>query len=158
MSDPTWSFLVRHGALGTIDVLKKVQKRAVNMVNGLGDLTYEQKLHKLGLEPLADRRAYADSVLMYKTLPGISSVKKDTWVHLLERNEHLTRATAGLFQLRAPFARTDTRKNYYTVRICDMWNALPNDLRGAKSVRLFKFAYRSYMQRTRRGQGDQHRQ
>jgi ribonucleases P/MRP protein subunit RPP40 len=43
-----------------IDVLEKVQKRAVNMVNGLGDLTYEQKLQKLGLEPLADRRAYAD--------------------------------------------------------------------------------------------------
>jgi hypothetical protein len=59
-----------------IDMLENVQKRAVNMVNGLGDLTYEQKLHKLDLGPLADRRAYADLVLMYKMLHGISSVKK----------------------------------------------------------------------------------
>jgi hypothetical protein len=143
-----------------IDMLEKVQKRAVNMVNGLGGLTYAQKLETLGLEPLADRRDTADLVLMYKTWHGVSTMEKDTWVNLLERTEHLTRAATGHFQLRTPFARTDTRKNYYTVRICDMWNALPSDtgIRGAKSVQLFKFAYRKYMQRTRRGQGDQHGQ
>jgi hypothetical protein len=56
-----------------IDMLEKVQKRAVNMVNGLGGLEYDEKLAALGLEPLADRREFADSLLMFKILNGYCS-------------------------------------------------------------------------------------
>jgi hypothetical protein len=55
--------------------------------------------------------------------------------------------------IKKPFARTDKRQNFFTVRICDMWNGLPKDIRAAKNVAHFKRNYRTHVMRTRRGQG-----
>jgi hypothetical protein len=65
-----------------IEVLEKVQKRAVNMVNGLAGLEYEEKLAALGLELLADRREFADLMLMYKILNGHCTVNRTYWAEL----------------------------------------------------------------------------
>jgi hypothetical protein len=45
-----------------ISTLEKVQKRAVNMINGLRQESYEGKLKELGLQSLKERReeAYLD--------------------------------------------------------------------------------------------------
>jgi hypothetical protein len=53
-----------------IELLERVQKRAVNMVNGLKSTAYEEKLLELGMESLADRRIEADLTMMYKILNG----------------------------------------------------------------------------------------
>jgi hypothetical protein len=138
-----------------IDILEKVQKRAVSMVNGLNGLTYDEKLVALGLEPLLERRKFADLMLMFKVLNGYCTVNKELWASVIDRQNMVTRWAAGHLQLRKPLARTEKRSNYYTVRICDMWNELPNVVRAAKTVRQFKCAYRKYMQSTRRGPGNQ---
>jgi ribonucleases P/MRP protein subunit RPP40 len=137
-----------------IDVLEKVQKRAVNMVQGLAGMSYEQKLVELGLESLQDSRVQADLVLMYKIISNKCTVNRDIWPSLLVRTEQRTRATNDTLQLRIPFARTDLRKNFNTVRVCDIWNRLPIDIRAAKTVRQFKCTYRKLMS-TRRRPGDE---
>jgi ribonucleases P/MRP protein subunit RPP40 len=138
-----------------IDLLERVQKRAVNMVNGLGGLTYEQKLSELKLESLNDRRTFADLVLAYKVLNDKCTVSKDNWFQKLSRTDNVTRASADNLQVRIPFARTELRKNFYTVRICDIWNRLPYDVRAANTVQKFKFTYRKHMQSVRQRPGDQ---
>jgi ribonucleases P/MRP protein subunit RPP40 len=50
------------------EVLEKVQKRAVNQVQGLRGATYEQKLEEIGLDTLEYRRKEADMVLVYKVM------------------------------------------------------------------------------------------
>jgi hypothetical protein len=45
-----------------IEVLERVQKRAVNMVGGLAGKSYEEKLAELRLDSLSDRRIEADLV------------------------------------------------------------------------------------------------
>jgi hypothetical protein len=137
-----------------IDMLETVQKRAVSMVNGLNGLSYEEKLVTLGLEPLVERRKFADLLLMFKVLNGYCTVNKNLWATVNERTNMATRMTAEHLKLRKPLARTDKRSNFYTIRICDMWNGLPNDVRAAKTVRQFKCAYRNFKQSTRRGPGD----
>jgi Reverse transcriptase (RNA-dependent DNA polymerase)/Endonuclease-reverse transcriptase len=149
-SSPAWSPWHQKD----IEVLERVQKRAVNMVQGLAGLTYEQKLTELGLESLYDRRVFADLVLIYKVISNKCTVNKNNWPSLMTRTEQHTRATTDPLKLQVPFARTELRKNFYTVRVCDSWNKLPLDVRAAKSVRLFKFNYRKLMS-TRQRPGDQ---
>jgi hypothetical protein len=133
-------------------MLEKVQKRAVSMVNGLSGLSYEEKLENLGLEPLVERRKFADLLLMFKVLNGYCTVNKKLWATINERTNMVTRRTAEHLKLRKP--RTEKRSNFYTIPICDMWNELPNDVRAAKTVRQFKCAYRNFKLSTRRGPGD----
>jgi hypothetical protein len=145
-ASPAWSPWL----LKDIDILERVQKRAVGMVNGLGGLSYEEKLEALNMETLADRREYADLLLIYKVLNGICTVKKNKWVVMLTRPDQVTRAASDPLKLRKPFARTDIQKNYFTVRICDLWNRLPISIRAAKTVRKFKTTYREFKTHTSR--------
>jgi hypothetical protein len=101
------------------------------------------------------RREFADSLLMFKILNGYCTVNRTYWAELNARQNMVTRAAAEHLQLRKPLARTEKRKNFYTVRICDLWNKLPINVRAAKSVRQFKLNYRKHKLSTRRGPGDQ---
>jgi hypothetical protein len=136
-----------------IDALERVQKRAVNMVQGLGGLPYEEKLDALGLQTLSERRTDADLLLMYKVHSGKSTVNPDLWYQPASRPGQQTRASSDLLNVKKPFARTDIRQNFYTVRICDLWNGLPNYVRAARTVAKFKFNYRQHKQSTRQRQG-----
>jgi ribonucleases P/MRP protein subunit RPP40 len=72
-------------------VLEKVQKRAGNIVSGLGDRSYEEKCKLLGLDTLKERRAEDDLVMMYKVMNGFSTVNKENWVSPQTRNRNITR-------------------------------------------------------------------
>jgi hypothetical protein len=137
-----------------IDTLEKVQKRAVSMVNGLTGATYAEKLAEIGLDSLSDRRAEADLVQMYKIIHGFSTVNKRYWFDMATRTVNITRMAANELCVKIPFARTDKRKNFYTVRIGEMWNGLPKNIRAAKSVAHFKRIYRTYAQSNHRGPGE----
>jgi hypothetical protein len=50
-----------------VEVLERVQKMAVSMVNGLNG-TYLDKLAQLGMQTLTQRRNEADLVLVYKII------------------------------------------------------------------------------------------
>ena len=67
---PAWSPWL----LGDIDILEKVQRRAVNMVVGLKGQNYEDKLVELGLRSLEDRRKRIDLVQTFKIVHGIDKI------------------------------------------------------------------------------------
>ena len=58
-----------------IRTLESVQRRFTKKLNGLHDLTYEQRLQVLNLDSLEVRRIRADLVLTFKIIRGISRVK-----------------------------------------------------------------------------------
>ena len=63
---PAWSpWLVQD-----IEILERVQKKAVNFIVGLSGKTYEEKLSELNLTSLADRRKKFDLVQTFKILNG----------------------------------------------------------------------------------------
>ena len=51
-----------------IDLIEGVQRRAARMVPGFKDLIYEQRLMKLGLMNLVERRARGDMIETYKLI------------------------------------------------------------------------------------------
>ena len=57
-----------------IEILEKVQRRAVNFITILKGVTYEDKLEELGILSLVVRRSRADLIQVFKILKGIDDV------------------------------------------------------------------------------------
>ncbi len=74
-ASPVWS----PWHIGDIEILEKVQRRAVNFITGLKGVTYEDKLKELGILSLVDRRSRADLIQVFKILKGIDDVDSSSW-------------------------------------------------------------------------------
>ena len=64
---------------GDITTLEQVQHRFTRIVSGMGNLTYEERLAKLGLTTLQDRRVRGDMIETFKILTEKVDVNPDTW-------------------------------------------------------------------------------
>ena len=92
-------------------------------LNGLHDLTYEQRLQVLNLDSLEVRRIRADLVLTFKIIRGISRVKISDFFTV----STATKTRGHCYKLSMPKVRTDIRKYFFSSRIVKVWNALPTD-------------------------------
>jgi len=141
-SSPAWNpWLARD-----IEILERVQMRAVKMVGGLAGTTYQERLDELGLQSLEARRNEADVLLMHKVIHGACKVNGEKW-HNARSGARTgarpqTRAATDLTRLEQPRARLEVRRNFYTVRIANGWNQLPQDLRETAKPSTFKQALR----------------
>jgi len=125
---------------GDIDSLERVQKRAISMVSGLGNKTYEERLQELGLTTLEARRDEICLSEMFKIMRGISNVKSSTWFDPVAATDggRQTRLAADPLNVKLPPARLEIRRNFFSVKICEKWNKLPRKVKESKNVRLFK--------------------
>lgn len=131
---PAWS----PWAVGDIEVIERVQKRAINMVSGLTGRTYEDKLSELGLTTLLERRVKLDMVQTYKIINRVDDVNAETWFKLTGISNRSTRSTSYHKNITLTTSRTETRKNFFSSRVAPTWNSLPTELKECKSVQLFK--------------------
>ena len=67
-----WSPKARHGNWGTILEIEDVQRTFTRMVSGMDGLSYEERLKKLKLTTLFERRMRGDLIETYKILNKIS--------------------------------------------------------------------------------------
>ncbi len=70
-----------------IDIIEKVQRRATKKLPGFKDLSYEERLRKLGLFTLAFRRLRGDPIEVYKIVSGLSDPETAPDLHLLGETE-----------------------------------------------------------------------
>ena len=124
-----------------IDLLEKVQVRAVKQIRGLKGKTYEEKLSELNLPSLAERRKRADMIETFKIVKGHNNVDMSTWFQKVNSNGTQTRNSSHPDNLKKPQSKTDIRKNFFSDRVINSWNNLPHDLKSAPSVKSFKRNY-----------------
>ena len=106
-----------------IEVLEKIQRRTTELVPSLKQLPYEERLSRLNLMPLEERRLRGDLIETYKILKGIDKVNQAKFVKLTQ--EHRTRGhELKIFKPRLKKGLLP-RKNFFSVRVVNAWNSLP---------------------------------
>ena len=134
-SIPAWS----PWSQGDIDILERVQKRAVNLITGLKGKSYLEKLQEIGLVSLEARRSRFDLVQTFKIIKGFNRVNRDIWFEFVgPDNPRPTRLTSHQSNIIPKRSRTDPRLNFFSNRVVNSWNTLPAEIKDAKSLNMFK--------------------
>ena len=140
-STPAWNPWTRKD----IEMLEKVQERALRQITSLGHLTYSEKLDRLGLSTLEDRRERADMVQVWKILHVYDDVEESKWfTRSANVANRTTRSTDCAFNIREKPFNTEIRKNFFSVRVCKPWNNIPSDIRSQNNLVTFKNQYDSW--------------
>ncbi len=150
---------------GDIETLENVQKRAIRMLSDVNGETYEEKLAEAGLTSLADRRRRGDMIEVFKIMKGLIKIEKSDWFELREDVEvrptrSNTTVTDGV-QSRRPDvlfktrAKKEIRKNFFTLRVVQHWNEIPDEIKNQKTVNAFKNAYDRWRKEEERQQRQQ---
>ena len=116
-----------------IDALEAVQRRATKILPNLKNLSDAERLRKLSLPTLTYRRIRGDMIELYKIMHGFYNSDA---CPKLELNLYKTRGHS--YKLFKRSCTTNTRMHYFSFRVVDKWNSLPNEIVNAPSINSFK--------------------
>ena len=97
-------------------------------------MEYNERLAKLKLWSLEERRNRADLIELFKMVRGISRVPLQTFFKLADGS--ITRGHR--WRLVKEYSRCDARLYFFSVRVLNRWNSLPQSAVEATSVNCFK--------------------
>ena len=141
-ASPVWSPWLEQD----IQILEKVQKRAVGMISGLRGENYEDKCKELKLETLQLQLDKQDLQEMYKIMTGTGELNPENLFKKPKiRTGAVTRSADDPHHLPTPRTRLEIRKNFFTVRIVEKWNALPIEIKSLGKIQHFKRALNDHL-------------
>ena len=117
------------------------------MISGLRAETYEEKLRELNLETLEARRTKLDMIQTFKILKGYDNVDSSLWFKTYDQSNttHATRLSQHPLNLKQQtIPRTEIRRNFFSLRVINKWNSLPDDVKNAANVSTFKSKYSKF--------------
>ena len=117
-----------------IDCLERVQRLATRMVRGMKGKSYEERLDALNLFSMRRRRLRGDLIETYKQL-GRMDQDGESRLFAWTSAGHTRGHDRKLMKERA---RLEVRRNFYSMRVVDSWNKLPQEVVAAGSVEGFK--------------------
>ena len=121
-----------------ITLLENVQRRATKIVKDLRNVEYPERLKKLKLTKLEDRRNRGDMILTYRLLNGLEGIEYSKFF-TLDRNPYNLRGHSK--KLHKPGPNLDVRKYFFSHRVIDKWNGLTEEEVSAPNTRTFKLRY-----------------
>ena len=126
-----WSPKAEHGNWATIMKLESVQREFTRLIDGIGLLTYRERLEKLKLTTLIERRARGDLIEVFKIFRGLCMYGKTL----------LKFSRSGM---NIVLKSNRPHVNKFELRVVNYWNKLPEELRLANSVVDFKVGLEAY--------------
>ena len=127
---------------GDIEALEKVQKRATKILPALKHLNYIDRLKACELTTLHYRQIRGDMIETYKIVTG----KYDNGITPTLAMSDICITRGNDLRLYKPRFKYDMRKFYFTNRVVDHWNSLPNRVVTAGNTKLFKKRLDQYWQ------------
>ena len=113
-------------------IVESVLRRGSKMIPGMKDMSYEERLRSLNLPSMAYRRARGDIIEAYKHTHGKYETEQ-----ILPFSQDSTRR-GHKYKLEKKRCRTATRQNFFTFRVVNAWNNLPEHVVDAPSVNALK--------------------
>ncbi len=117
------------------DVDEQVQRRATKMVDGLRDLSYQERLLKLDLFPLSYRHLQCSLLWTFRIIRGTGSSLRLEDFFQLANTTHLR---GHPYKVTNERTRLDLRKFFFSQRVVRPWNSLPSETVSADTIRDFK--------------------
>ena len=133
-----WNPLPEHGNWATIITIECIQRRFTRMIDDIGLLPYSERLEILELTTLIERRARGNLIEVFKAKHGLS---------LLNGVFNFGRSDINLVSKSGQSSETkvkNLKRHYINDRAKCYWNKLPNDVKNASSLNIFKNALDSY--------------
>lgn len=116
-----------------INKLEKVQRAATRLIPELRGMSYEERLERLKLPSLEQRRERGDMITMYKCVRGIEKIDKEGFIEI---NNGRTRGHQ--FKLRKGSCKNDVKKYSFPYRSIERWNKLDKEVVNARNIHTFK--------------------
>ena len=111
------------------------------MVSNFKAKNYEDKLREAGMITLEQRRERGDLIHMYRIMTGKDDVHHSTWFQLMADRDGgaNTRAASGFRNVLLPgISNSDVRRNFFSQRVVESWNGLPDTVKMSVTVNQFK--------------------
>lgn len=124
-----------------VNLIERVQRRATRMIEGLENKTYQERLKECNLTTLELRRHRGDLIETFKILTDREGFDKCKLFTLHSQD----RTRGHSLKLVKPRSRLNCRKFFYSQRIINSWNQLPDKVIQATSVNNFKNLLDSYL-------------
>ena len=110
--------------------MAKTQKRDTKRISVLKDLTYIERLKKLKLPSLADRRRRGNMIQTFKIIKRIEDIPSESFLKVCTSS-----STCGHSLLRK---LVEEQQYEFSQRIINEWNSLPEGVVLAKDVNEFR--------------------
>ncbi len=127
----TWAPITKKN----IRLLESVQRRATRMIPEISHLPYEDRLKSLKLPSLVYRRHRGDMIQVFKYLNNIWDIDDKM---IIPSTENRTRGHAQ--KIHKERWDTSIRGHFFSNRIVNLWNSLPDSIIKSKDVTTFKIA------------------
>ena len=123
-----WAPKNRHGNWKAILDIEAVQRSFTRVVDGMQELSYQQRLKKLGLTTLLERRMRGDLIETFKILSGLNNYGT-SFFNVSSRTNNLVSRPKSL-----------TNPDFFGERVKNYWNKLPEYVKNKNNVNSFKNA------------------
>jgi hypothetical protein len=122
-----------------INLIERVQRRATKLVPALRDLSYEERLSRLNLTTLEERRTRGDRILTYKLISRKEAISPDKFFTMANvRGDPEIARGKKIYRKRS---NLDKRKHCFSQRVPIKWNNLSKKEVEASSTSVFKKEY-----------------
>jgi len=99
-------------------LLEKVQRRFMKMIKGMKGKSYEERLQKLNLWSLQERRNRQDLIEVFRICKALSRVRREELFHFSDRGK----GTRGHFLKLVKVRCTRDSRRYFSNRVIKRWN------------------------------------
>ena len=126
-----WSPVARHGFWGVIMEIESCQRYFTRIIDGMGSFNYSERLEKLQLTTLLERRMRGDLIETYKIINEHVNYGSQMF-NTHNSHRYNTR------NLPTTLCQTRVASDFFNVRVIKYWNNLPVSVKYASSVDAFK--------------------
>ena len=134
-------------ARSDVEQLEKVQRRATRLIPSYRGLSYAQRLNKLGLTSLEQRRIRGDLIQTYKILHNLDAVSWCSTQTMRIKQSDIIRTRGHSMKLTREIVKNcEQRHNFFPNRVTSHWNALPDYVVSAPTLNSYKARLDKHME------------